>query len=397
MADRPKILFLVTEDWYFCSHRLPIARAARDAGAEVAVATRVRDHGAAITKEGFRLLPLTLRRGGWNPLHELPALAEILRLYRRERPDLVHHVAMKPVLYGSLAAALTGVPVVVNALTGLGALFIPGLNPGTGSATARLLGPVVRAALRPLLGRTDSHLILQNDDDRALLERHSLIRHERVHLIRGSGVDVGRFRPSPEPAGPPVAALVARMLWDKGVGEFVAAARLLKRSGVAVRLVLAGPTDPENPAAIPEATLQAWQAEGIVEWRGAVADIAGLWAEASIAVLPSYREGLPKALLEAASCGRPLIAADVPGCREIVRPGETGVLVPPRDAAALADAIERLTRDAALRARLGRQARALAEAEFAEAIVVRRTLDLYRALLPGRLKAARPLESAGRG
>src|SRR3990170_4911627 len=182
MADRPKILFLVTEDWYFCSHRLGLARAARDAGAEVAV--------------------------------------------------------------------------VVNALTGLGALFIGG------SATARLLGPPVRAALRPLLNRADSHLILQNDDDRALLERHGLIRHDRVHLIRGSGVDVGRFRPPREPDGPPVAALVARMLWDKGVGEFVAAARLLKRRGVAVRLVLAGPTDPENPAAIPEATLRAWQAEG---------------------------------------------------------------------------------------------------------------------------------------
>ncbi|MEX0696795.1 MAG: glycosyltransferase family 4 protein, partial [Dongiaceae bacterium] len=384
MADRPKILFLVTEDWYFCSHRLGLARAARDAGAEVAVATRVRDHGRVITDQGFRLLPLTLRRGGRNPLAELPALAEIVRIYRRERPDLVHHVAMKPVLYGSLAAALARVPVVVNALTGLGALFIGG------SATARLLGPVVRAALQPLLDRANSHLILQNDDDRALLERHGLIRHERVHLIRGSGVDVGRFRPAPEPDGPPVAALVARMLWDKGVGEFVAAARLLKRRGVAARLVLAGPPDPENPAAIPEAVLRAWQAEGAVEWRGAVADIAGLWAEASIAVLPSYREGLPKALLEAAACGRPLVAADVPGCREIVRPGATGVLVPPRDAGALADAIELLADDAALRARLGRQARALAEAEFAEEIVVRRTLDLYRALLPGRLQADAP-------
>ena len=398
MADRPKILFLVTEDWYFRSHRLGLARAARDAGAEVAVATRVRDHGAAITQEGFRLLPLRLRRGGRNPLAELPALAEILRLYRRERPDLVHHVAMKPVLYGALAAALTGVPVVVNALTGLGALFIGG------SATARLLGPVVRAALRPLLDRADSHLILQNDDDRALLERHGLIRHERVHLIRGSGVDVGRFRPAPEPGGPPVAALVARMLWDKGVGEFVAAARLLKRRGVPVRLVLVGPTDPENPAAIPEAVLRAWQEEGAVEWRGAVADIAGLWREAHIAVLPSYREGLPKALLEAAACGRPLIAADVPGCREIVRPGATGVLVPPRDAGALADAIERLAGDTALRAHLGRQAQALAEAEFAEDIVVRRTLDLYRALLPGRLEADAPsiplpslLRGAGEG
>jgi glycosyltransferase involved in cell wall biosynthesis len=376
---RPRLLYLVTEDWYFCSHRLPVARAARDAGAEVVVATRVSAHGAAIRAEGFRLVPLAWRRGSHAPLAELRAILDIVSLYRRERPDLVHHVALKPVIYGSLAAVLAGVPHGINALTGLGALFIGS------SARTRLLGALARAALRPLLNRPGGRVILQNADDRLLLEERGLLRHDRVALIRGSGVDVGRFAPTPEPDGPPVALLVARVLRDKGVGEFVDAARLLKARGIAVRMQLAGPTDPDNPAAIDQATLHGWQSEGIVEWLGPVADMPGLWAKSHIAVLPSYREGLPKALLEAAACGRPMIATDVPGCREIVREDETGLLVPAKDATALADAIARLTGDAALRQRLGTRARAVAEVEFAEDVVVRETLALYRELLPRRL------------
>lgn len=375
----PRLLYLVTEDWYFCSHRLPVARAARDAGAEVIVATRVNAHGAAIRAEGFRLAPLRWRRGSHAPGAELAAIAEIARLYARERPDLVHHVALKPVIYGSVAATLTGVPHTVNALTGLGALFIGS------SAKTRTLGVLSRLALRPLLNRPGGRVILQNEDDRRLLEARGLLRHDRVSLIRGSGVDTRRFAPAPEPDGPPVAVLVARMLRDKGVGEFVAAARLLKERGVPVRMQLAGPTDPDNPAALDEASLRQWKAEGIVEWLGPVADMPALWARSHMAVLPSYREGLPKALLEAASCGRPMVAADVPGCREIVRHGETGLLAPVRDAKGLADAIAALARDAELRRRLGARARAVAEAEFAEEIVVRETLALYRELLAGRL------------
>lgn len=375
----PRLLYLVTEDWYFCSHRLPVARAARDAGAEVVVATRVRSHGAAIRAEGFRLVPLKWRRGSHAPAAELAALAEIIRLYRGERPDLVHHVALKPVIYGSVAAALARVPHTVNALTGLGALFIGS------SAKTLALGSLARIALAPLLNRAGSRVILQNEDDRRLLESRRLLRHDRVSLIRGSGVDTGRFAPAPEPLGPPVAVLVARMLRDKGVGEFVAAARLLKQRGVHVRMQLAGPTDPDNPVSIDEGTLRGWQSEGLVEWLGPVADIAALWAKSHIAVLPSYREGLPKSLLEAAACGRPLIATDVPGCREIVQEGETGLLVPARNPAALADAIARLAGNGKLRYRLGARARTVVESEFSEDIVVRDTLALYRQLLSGRL------------
>lgn len=375
----PRLLYLVTEDWYFCSHRLPVARAARDAGAEVVVATRVGAHRAPIEAEGFRVVPLSWRRGSHGPVDEIAAIREIAAVYRRERPDLVHHVALKPVIHGSVAATLVGVPHVVNALTGLGALFI-GSN-----ARTRALGGAARALLKPLLNRRGSRVILQNEDDRRLLETRGLLGHDRVSLIRGSGVDTARFRPAPEPAGPPVAVLVARMLRDKGVEEFVAAARILQQRGVDVRLQLAGPADPDNPATLDESRLRGWQNEGVVDWLGPVDDMPALWGQTHIAVLPSYREGLPKALLEAASCGRAMVATDVPGCREIVRHEETGLLVPAKDAAALADAIQRLANDGTLRRRLGANAREVVEREFAEEIVVRETLALYRELLPGRL------------
>jgi glycosyltransferase involved in cell wall biosynthesis len=370
----PTILYLVTEDWYFCSHRLPVARAARDAGARVVVATRVREHGAAIEREGFALRPLGWKRGRPDPIAELRSVAAIRRLYGAERPDLVHHVSLKPIVQGSLAAGRHG-PVVLNALTGLGSLFQGDRH--------RLLGRALGALLPWLLDGPRRHLLVQNPDDRDLALRRRMARPDRLSLIRGSGVDLARFAPAPEPPGPPVAALVGRMLAVKGVADAVAAARLLRGRGVALRLWLVGPTDPDSPTAIAPAVLQGWQADGLVEWPGPVADVAGLWRRAHIALLPSHGgEGVPKSLLEAAAAGRPLVATDVPGCREIVRPGETGLLVPPRDPAALADALARLAADAALRLRLGAAARHLAEAEFGEARVAAETLALYRRLLP---------------
>lgn len=376
-ASRPKVLYLVTEDWYFCSHRLPVARAARDAGAEVVVATRVGEDAGRIEAEGFRLVRLGWRRGGTNPLGELVSLGAVIGLYLRERPDLAHHVAMKPVLYGGLAAILAGTPAVVQAITGLGYLFIGG------GWRARLLGPLARALLRLVLNRPRVHVVVQNPDDRALLRRR-LIGHDRVTLIAGSGVDTARLRPMPEPDGVPVAVLVGRMLKDKGVVELVGAARLLRDRGVALEVRLVGPPDPHNPASIPEATLNAWRQAGVVAWAGRTRDIAAVWRDAHIAVLPSYREGLPKALLEAAACGRPLVATDVPGCRQVVRDGETGLLVPARSVVPLADALQRLAGDPGLRRRLGANARRLVEAEFAEAPVVAATLGLYRRLLGRR-------------
>ncbi|MFA7430530.1 MAG: glycosyltransferase family 4 protein [Rhodospirillaceae bacterium] len=374
---RPLLLFVVTEDWAFWSHRLPMARAARDAGFAVAVACRAGLHRERIEAEGFRVLPLRhLRRESLNPWTEARAVAELTALYRRERPALVHHVAMKPVLYGALAARLAGVPAVVNALAGMGFVFT------ATSVKARVLRPAILAAFRLLLNRPGSRVLVQNADDRALFVERGLVLADRVALIPGSGVDTNAFVPAPEPSGPPVALCVARLLWDKGIGELVEAAHLLRARGVALRIRVAGDPDPANPRTIPEETVRAWSAEGLVEFLGRRDDIAALTAASHIAVLPSYREGMPKALLEAAACGRPLVTTDVPGCRALVEDGINGLLVPERDALALADALERLALDAALRQRLGQQARRQAEEIYSERAVGRAVADLYRSLVP---------------
>lgn len=365
-----KIVYLVSEDWYFCSHRLPIARAARDAGTEVVVATRVREHGARIEAEGFRLVPLELSRSGRNPIHDLATLVDLIRLYRRERPDITHHVALKPALYGSIAAWLTGTPMMVNAFAGMGFVFI------SDGLFARAVRHFVRASFRFLLNRPNSRVIVQNPDDFALFAETIGVAPGRITIIRGSGVDTEHYRPTPEPDGVPVAVCVSRMLWDKGIGELVEAARLLRDRGTALRIRLVGPRD-DNPAAIPAETLAAWSQEGIVEVAGASDDIAGEYARAHIAVLPSYREGLPKSLLEAAAAGLPMVATDVPGCREVCRHDETGLLVPLKSSAPLADALQTLAEDASLRARYGAAARALTETAFAEPIIVSQTMGLY--------------------
>lgn len=370
----PKLIYLVTEDWYFRSHRMPMARAARDAGFEVVVATRINseEDRRAIEAEGFRVVPLDWDRGSKHPLRELFAMIAIAKLYLREKPSVVHHVALKPVLEGGIAAWIADVPAIVNALTGLGAVFI-----GSGLAT-RLLRPAIRLILRVALNHPRCRLVMQNPDDLELLVRKRLVDRERTVLIPGSGVDIRQFAPSPEPPAPLAAAIVARMLWDKGVGELVDAARLLKSRGVDLRVRLVGPRDDHNPAAIPLETLEGWVREGIVEWPGEVKDIAALWRDTAISVLPSYREGLPKSLLESAASGRPMVATDVPGCREVVHQGETGFLVPPRDPAALAEALARLAGDAELRRRFGQAARRLAEERFSDRAIAGQVVALYR-------------------
>jgi glycosyltransferase involved in cell wall biosynthesis len=373
---RKKLLFLVTEDWYFCSHRLPPARAAQAAGYDIIVATRVGRHSPDISAEGFALVPIDLRRRSRNPFRELMAIAQIVKIYRCERPDIVHHVALKPVLYGSIAAVLVRGPSVVNALAGMGFLFT------SASRLATVLRTVVSGLFRFLLNTGRNVLILQNPDDRAMLVNGGLVDAKRVRLIRGSGVDIARFAPTPEPNTPLVVMLPSRMLWDKGVGEFVEAARQLRKRGTTARFVLVGNGDPDNPASISETQLKTWHDSGVVETWGHRGDMPLTLAQAHIVCLPSYREGLPKVLLEAAACGRALIATDVPGCREIVRHGENGLLVTVRDATSLADAIEQLLGDSKLRQAMAQKGRDMVETEFSEARVAQQTLAVYRELCP---------------
>ena len=372
----PKLIFLVTEDWYFWAHRLPQARAARDAGFAVSVATRVDAHGDLIRGEGFGLHALGWRRGSINPFGAISSVLEIARLYRRERPAIVHHVSQKSILLGSIAARLAGVVRVVNALTGLGFLFV----------AATLKARVVRAILLPILrniaSRPQVRFLVENPDDGTTLRRLGVVPDERIVLIKGSGVDVGHYQPLPEPPGPVVIGCAARMLRIKGVEEVVAAFRILRAGGSDARLLLAGAPDPENPAAIPEAELRAWAAEPGIEWVGHIADVRQVWARAHIAVLASRGgEGIPMTLMEAGACARPLIATDVPGCREIVAPEETGLLAPPGDIAALADAMGRMVEDAGLRSRCGAAARQRVANGLDAGTVGRETVAVYRSLL----------------
>ncbi|MEY4684006.1 MAG: hypothetical protein RLZ25_465 [Pseudomonadota bacterium] len=371
---RPKLLFFVTEDWYFCSHRLPLAIAARDAGFEVSVATRVNAHAEAISREGIRLIPLKLSRGGKNPLREWRTLWALFRILRNEKPDILHNVAVKPVLYGSLTARLAGTSRVVNAVAGLGHLFAI-------QERASFLRNVVKLAFRFLL-RGHGRVIVQNPDDLQLLESSGAILKGQATLIRGSGVDLSRFAPSPEPPGTPIIVFAARLLWDKGVQEFVEAAKNLKKEGIEGRFVIVGAPDDENHAAIPSEQLADWAAEGMIECWGHRTDMAEILAGAILFCLPSYYgEGVPKVLLEAAASGRPLITTDMPGCREVVEDGVNGLLVQPRDIEGLTVAIKRLLSDSALRARMGQASRQRAEAFFGIEAVTAQTLAVYDALL----------------
>jgi glycosyltransferase involved in cell wall biosynthesis len=373
-AVPPRLLYVVTEDWYFLSHRLPMARAARDAGFDVHVATRLADGRAAIEAEGFRAHPVSFARGRISPLASLRTVLELRRLQRDLAPALTHHVAVQASVLGSLAAL--GRPGArVNALTGFGYSFI------ADTARARILRALIGFMLRLLLNRPGTVALVQNPDDRTSLLALG-IAAERIALIPGSGVDTERLQPSPEPAGTAsTVAFVGRLLEDKGIRTLIEAHRLLRRRGLSIELLIAGTPDPANPASVTQAEAEAWGREPTITWLGHVSDIAALWARASIAVLPSRREGLPLSLLEAAACGRPMVATDVPGCREIVRPGETGLLVPADDAAALADAIAALAGSAELRARYGDAARRLSVERFSADTIGRQTVDLYRRLV----------------
>lgn len=372
---KPRLLMVITEDWYFWSHRRAIAAAAQAAGFEVTIATHVQEHGPLIEAAGFKLVPIRLRRTGRNPIRELLAIAELVRLYRRERPTVVHHVAIKPILYGSVAAAMAAVPAIVNAVAGLGYVFM------AEGRKASWLRRLAMFAYRVAFRSKRSRVIFQHGEDQATFVRRRIVAADRTVLIRGSGVDLREFALRPEPTDTPTVMLAGRLLWDKGVGELVEAVRLLKSRGVQLRCVLVGAPDPANPRSIPEDVLRGWEEEGLVQWWGRRTDMPDVLAQANLIVLPSYGEGVPKILLEAGALGRAVVATDIPGCREVVRHGENGLLVPPRDAPALADAIGRLLRDPKTRARMGRRGRKITQADFSSDRVVAETLALYSELL----------------
>jgi glycosyltransferase involved in cell wall biosynthesis len=369
----PRLLYVVTEDWYFLSHRLPMARAAKAAGYDVHVATRIKEGRMVIEKEGFTQHALSWSRGSLSAFGSLAAVLELRRLFHKLDPDILHNVSLKPVLLGTAASLGLSDTAVVNSVTGLGTLFI-------GEAkVSEITRRAVRFALRHLLRRPRSKTVVQNPDDRAFVIALGA-PEETVVLIPGSGVDTKLLTPLPEPPAPVTAAYIGRMLADKGVHILIQALALLGKRGVPLQLLLAGDCDKENPGSLVPEQLREFANLYGINWLGHVADIRDVWRRAHFAVLASRREGLPKSLLEAAACGRAMVATDAPGCREIAIEGKTALTVSVDDVTALADAMEKLAGDAALREKFGKAARALVEAKFSAGSIGQQTVALYKSL-----------------
>jgi glycosyltransferase involved in cell wall biosynthesis len=370
-----RLVFVVTEDWFFASHFLPLARAAIAMGLSVAVVTRVRAHRAAIEATGARVVPLEAERASLNPMAAGYAAGQLAAILKALRADIVHCIALRGILVGGTAAALAGIPARVYALTGLGLM---GARSDRIGRAARL---ALRALIRGPLASTRTRFLFENPDDARALGLDRL--EQSVTVVGGAGVDPTAYRPQPLPAMPPLrVAVVSRMLWSKGIDVAVEAVRLARAQGAPVELALYGAPDPSNRRAIAEATLRDWSRDGVA-WHGPTTDVAAVWADHHVACLPSRGgEGLPRTLLEAASCGRALVASDVPGCRSLVREGVEGLLVPPGDAPALAHALVRLSGDPGLVAGLGAAARARIETGgFTEAAVSDGVRAVWRDLL----------------
>lgn len=378
---RPKLIYVVTEDWYFLSHRMPTVHGAQAAGYEVCVITSDGQCRKAIEAQGVRVIPFNFERRNLNPARASRQISELRDIYSREKPSVVHHIAMKPILYGSVAAWMTGVPHVVNAFAGLGYVF------SENTKLARAIRLFLVQAFRMLLKRRGSVVMLQNPDDLALLKRFRMLPDDpaRVVLIRGSGVDIDRLKPLPMPPMPPdgdfICAYAGRMIEMKGLSVMKDAFARLKTEAPHVKLWLCGQPDPGNPGSWTMDQIEEWTRENPnVIYKGQ-SNMAEIWAQSHVALQPSYGgEGVPKALLEAAACARPIIATDVPGCREVVDEGRNGFLVPPRNPALLAERILTLAHHPVLCFTMGQNSRKLVEGDLSSAAVTEKTRVLYESL-----------------
>ncbi|WP_244631271.1 glycosyltransferase family 4 protein [Aureimonas sp. ME7] len=371
----PKLAFIATEDWFFASHFLPMARAGVEMGLDVVVICRVREHHQIIAATGARVIALEAERRSLNPFSALATTFRLARLMRRESPAIVHCIALKPILLGGAAARLVGCRQRVYALTGLGFL----------GARTDVIGRAARAFVRGLirgwLESKGTRYLFENEDDPRLLGLDP--NQPNVTIVGGAGIDPIALPEYPMPGGPTVRiAVIARMLWSKGIDTAVEATRLARARGANVELSLFGAPDPSNPKAVPVETLRAWSREPGISWYGPTSSVGDVWETHHLACLPSRGgEGLPRTLLESASCGRPTLTTDVPGCRSFVREGLDGYVVPPDDPAALADAILRIATDRDLLARMGRSAARRVRDGYTEADVMGSVQTLYRSLL----------------
>ncbi len=368
----PKLLMSANTDWYLYNFRFSLARFCRQQGYEVVFVSPLGRYVDHLKNDNFRWLEWNLGRQTINPLSEFGSLRQLFNIYRQEKPDLVHHHTIKPVLYGSLIARWTGKPGIVNSITGRGYVF------SGEDLRARLLRLCIDPLYRVVFKSSDCMVIFENETDQQYFIRRGLVPAERTCLIQGVGVDPELFSPKPEPDGVPVILMASRMLWDKGVGVLVEAARILK-SRVKARIVLVGEPDQGNPGTVDQTILAEWHKEGAIEWWGWQDDMPAIYARSHIVTLPTmYAEGVPTNLLEAAACGRPLVASDTPGCRDVILDGQNGYLIPPNDPRALAEALENLVRDPVLRKDMGNASRQLVLQKFTHTRINPLTLSVYQ-------------------
>ena len=384
MSNLPKkVLFFANTEWYLFNFRLALAKHLREQGVEVVMVSPFGSYGKKLEEEGFRWIPVKMARRSLNPLTEVQLIWQLCHIYNVERPDIAHHFTIKCVVYGGLAASFAGIKGVVSAVTGLGYVFI-GKN-----LKAKILRPIVRQLLRFVMDGSNRYLILQNPDDRQIFLSARLVSDNHIRIIAGSGVDTQLFQPDPLKSSRlrayPNVVFAARLLWDKGMSELIEAVKLLNSREIRANFLIAGDPDSGNPASVSNEIITKWRDIPNLTMLGHINDMVKLLADADLMVLPSYREGLPRSLIEAAAVGLPIVTTDVPGCREVVDHGVNGFLVPVRDGAALAKALGEILTDTNLASRMGSAGRKKALAEFDERLVFKKTLDVYDELLASSL------------
>ena len=384
MKKNKKILILVNYLSFFLSHRLPVAEALLAKGFEVFIGYgELRGADPKLLEQrGFKVDFIPMQPGGLNLLKDIKTFYYIWAFFKRVKPDIVHLVTIKPYLYGGIISRLCGVRGLVTAVSGLGTLFV---NKDLKSKLIRLLlYPIYKLAFNHL----NQKIIVQNKDDLKVLVNWGVLNLSKVKLLKGSGVKLGNFTNLDEPGGMPTVCFAARLLRDKGVYEYVSAVKLLKERGIKAEFLLAGDLDTNNPTGLKLNDLNKIRDEGYVKIIGYQKDIATLYAKSHIICLPSYREGFPKSLIEAAAAGRAVVTTDVPGCRDAIIPNKTGLLVPIKDSQKLADALRWLIENPKERIIMGKEGRKFAEKEFPIEKIVLNHLDIYQDLLSNSLRSA---------